>query len=89
MIEVQCQPMSVSEVGSWGTISVQFSRSVMSDSVTPWTTAHQASLSIANSQSLLKLISDDEVSDAIQPSYPLLSLSPPALNLSQNQDLFK
>ena len=34
--------------------SVQFSRSVVSDSVTPWTAARQASLSIANSQSLLK-----------------------------------
>ena len=29
----------------------------MSDSWTPWTTAHQASLSIKNSQSLLKLMS--------------------------------
>ena len=29
------------------------------------------------------------VGDAIQPSYPLLSPSPPALNLSQNQGLFK
>ena len=29
----------------------------MSDSATPWTTAHQASLFIANSQSLLKLMS--------------------------------
>ena len=35
----------------------QFSRSVMSDSVTPWTAAHQASLSITNSRSLLKLMS--------------------------------
>ena len=34
--------------------SVQFSHSVMSDSVTPLTTACQASLSIANSQSPLK-----------------------------------
>ena len=31
---------------------VQFSRSVVSDSATPWTSALQASLSIANSQSL-------------------------------------
>ena len=31
--------------------SVQFSRSVVSDSVTPWTAAHQASLSITNSWS--------------------------------------
>ena len=29
----------------------------MSDSATPWTSAHQASLSITNSQSLLKLMS--------------------------------
>ena len=36
----------------------QFSRSVMSDSLpTPWTAAIQASLSITNTQSLLKLIS--------------------------------
>ena len=29
------------------------------------------------------------VSDAIQASHPLLSLSPPAFNLSQHQGLFK
>ena len=29
------------------------------------------------------------VGDAIQPSHPLLSPSPPALNISQHQDLFK
>ena len=29
------------------------------------------------------------VGDAIQPSHPLLSASPPALNLSQHQGLFK
>ena len=37
--------------------SVQFSCSVVSDSVTPWTAAHQAFLSITNSRSLLKLTS--------------------------------
>ena len=37
--------------------SVQFSRSIASDSVTPWTAARQASLSITNSQGLLKLTS--------------------------------
>ena len=37
--------------------SVQFSRSVMSDFATPWTAARQASLSITNSWSLLKLVS--------------------------------
>ena len=37
--------------------SVQFSCSVVSDSVTPWTVARQASLSVTNSWSLLKLMS--------------------------------
>ena len=37
--------------------SVQFSRSVVSDSATPWAAALQASLSITNSWSLLKLMS--------------------------------
>ena len=36
---------------------VQFSPSVMSDFVTPWTAAHLASLSITNSQSLIRLMS--------------------------------
>ena len=67
---------------------VQFSRSVVSNSATPWTVACQASLSITNSQSLLKLMSI-KLFDAIQPSHPLSSLSPPAFNLSQHQGLFK
>ena len=41
--------------------SVQFSCSVTSDSVTSWTTARQASLSIASLQSLLKLMSIESV----------------------------
>ena len=49
---------------------------------TPWTAAHQASLSSTISQSLLSL----ESTDAIQSS--LLSPSPPALNFSQHQSLF-
>ena len=54
--------------------------------VTPWAAACQASLSITNSRSLLKLMS---ISDAIQPSHSLLSLSPPAFNLFQHQGLFQ
>ena len=50
----------------------------MSDSETPWTAARQASLSITNSQSLLTHVY--RVSDAIQPSHPLLSPFPPALS---------
>ena len=41
--------------------SVQFSRSVVSDSATPWTAARQASLSITNSQSWPKLMSIESV----------------------------
>ena len=41
--------------------SVQFSRSVVSDSATPWTATHQATLSITNSQSLHKLMSIESV----------------------------
>ena len=41
--------------------SVQFSRSVVFDSAIPWTAACQASLSITNSWSLLKLMSIESV----------------------------
>ena len=41
--------------------SLQFSHSVVSDSATPWTAARQASPSITNSQSLLKLMSTESV----------------------------
>ena len=42
-------------------VSVQISRSAVSDSVTPQTAARQASLSITNSWSLLKLMSIESV----------------------------
>ena len=42
--------------------SIQFSRSVLSNTLwPPWTVAHQASLSITNSLSLLKLMSIESV----------------------------
>ena len=54
---------------------------------TPWTEAHQASLSITNSQSLLKLMSIE----LVMPSNHLIlsSPSPPAFNLSRHQGLFQ
>ena len=55
---------------------------------TPWTVAHQASLSITNSWSMLRL-TFIESTDAIQPSHPLSSPSPPAFSLSQHQGLFQ
>ena len=66
--------------------SVQFSGSVVSDSATPWIAAHQASLSITNSQSLLKLRSMESVMPS---SHLILCHPPPAPNPSQNQGLFQ
>ena len=56
--------------------SVQFSRSVMSNSATPWTTACQASLSITNSHSSLKLMSIESMmpSSHLILCHPLLLL---------------
>ena len=71
----------------WGLIS--FRMDYLELLATPWTAARQASLSITNTQSLLKLMSIESVSDAIQPSDPLSSPSSPAFNLSQHQGLFK
>ena len=56
--------------------------------VTPWTAAHQASLSITNSRSLLKLMSIESVMPSNHLN-PLSPPSPPAFNLSQHQGLSK
>ena len=63
-----------------------FSRSVVSDYVTPWTTACQASLLY-----LLEFVETDVHwgDDIIQPYHPLPPSSPPALNLPQQQGLFQ
>ena len=53
--------------------------------VTPWTAAHQASLSITSSWSLLKLMSIESVKSSSQ--LILSSPSPPAFNPSQHQGL--
>ena len=50
---------------------------------TPWIAACQVSLSITSSRSSLRLMS----SDAIQPSHPRSSPSPPTPNTSQHQSL--
>ena len=55
---------------------------------TPWIAARQASLSITNSWSSLRL-NVHRVCDAIQPSHPLSFPSPPAPNPSQHQSLFQ
>ena len=68
-------------------ISSQFSRSVVSDFVIPWTAACQAFLFITISQSTQTHVY--LVSDVIQPSHPLSSCTPPAFNLYQLQGLFQ
>ena len=57
-------------------MSIQFSHSVVSDSVTLWTAARQASLSITNFWSLLKLMAIELVmpSDHLMLCRPLLLL---------------
>ena len=72
--------MFVDQLGNenteWILSDIQFSRSVVSDSATPWTTARQASLSITNSRNLLKLMSIESVmpSNHLILCYPLLLL---------------
>ena len=51
---------------------VQFSCSFVSDSATPWTAAHQASLSITNSRNLLKLMAIE----LVMPSSHLILCNP-------------
>ena len=53
---------------------------------TPWTAAHQASLSTINSWSLLKLMSIESV---IPSNHLILCLPLPAFSLSQHQGLFQ
>ena len=75
IILYQCQFLGFGNILWYKTFSsVQFSCSVMSDSVTPWTAAHQASLSITNSRSLLTLMSVESVmpSDHLILCRPLL-----------------
>ena len=55
---------------------------------TPWTAAHQASLSLTISQGLPQ-VHVHCFGDAIQPSPPLMSSSPSALSLLQHHGLFQ
>ena len=70
------------------TVALLFSCSVMTDSATPCTAARQASLFFTVSQSLPRFMSIESVMPSNHPQ-PLLSPSPPALNLSQHQGIFQ
>jgi len=74
-------------------ISVQFSHPIVSDSVTPWTAARQASLSFTNSWSLLRLKSIKSVmtSNHLILCHPLLLLPSifPTISSFSNESVLK
>ena len=71
---------------------LQFSHAVLSDSTTPWTAAHQASLSITNSRSFLKLMTPQPVmpSNHLILCCPLLLLPLifPSISVFSNESAF-
>ena len=68
-------------------LSVQFSRSVVSNSLRPHELQHARP--VHHQLSELTQTRVNRVGDAIQPSHPLSSPSPPAPNPSQHQGLFQ
>ena len=67
-----------------------FSGSVVSNSVTPWTAAHQVSLSFTNSQNLLKLVSIESVMPSSLSSCHTLLLLPsifPSIRVFSNKSV--
>ena len=77
--------------GSLHISNISSVQSVMSDSATPWTAARQASLSISNSQSSLKLMSIESVmpSNHLILCRPLLLLPPipPSIRVFSNESV--
>ena len=82
----QCKEVSSSVIN--GKKSVQFSRSVMSDSLRPHG-LHHARLPCPSLTPGLIQTHVHQVNDTIQPSHPLSSPSPPVFNLAQHQGLFQ
>ena len=85
-LKLQESPMSCkySNIAS----SVQFSRSVLSDSLWPHG-LRTPGVPVYHQLPELIQIYVHHVSDAIQPSHPLSAPSPPTFNLSQHQGLFQ
>ena len=79
-------PLFLPKISSWKEDLLLFSCSVVSDSATPWTAA-QPGLPALHYFPEHAQTHVHQVGDAIQPSHPLSSPSPPAFNLSQNQGL--
>ena len=87
-IDINTWYLLFSWTGNFSSIGSVQSLSRVRFFATPWTAARQASLSITNSRSSSKLTCIESVMPSC-PSHPLLSPSPPALNLSQHQGLFQ
>ena len=94
MFEVRNHPVIIMQLllKKLNSFSVQFSSvqllSHVQLSATPWTAARQASLSITKLLEFTQ-IHVHRVSDAIQPSHPLLAPSLLAPNPTQHQSLFQ
>ena len=82
----QPEPRAPSVNGSWGEASVQFS-SVTQSCLTPQDPMNRSTPGLPVRYQLLESTQTHvhQVSDAIQPSHPLSSPSPPAFNLDQHQ----
>ena len=70
-------------------VSVQFRCLVVSDSLQPHESQHARPPCPSPTNGAYSNSNVHLVSDAIQPSHPVLSPSPPAFNLSQHQGLFQ
>ena len=81
---------SATELGSFSPMFLLlFGRSVLSDSLQPHRLQHESLIHpVLHHLPEPAQIHVHGVGDAIQPSHPLLSPSPPAFNLSQHQGLF-
>ena len=85
---ILCRPFSSSLQLSQNQFQLQFSRSLVSDSLWPHELQH-AKPPVHHQHPEFTQTHVHWVGDAIQPSHPLSSPSPPALTPSQHQDLFQ
>ena len=89
--QVQLIKISCGKLRNSSYSSVQFSHSVVFNSATPWTAAHQGSLSITNCQSLPKPMSVESVipSNHLILCCPLLLLPPipPSIRAFSNESI--
>ena len=85
---ILCRPLILLPTIFPSISSIQFSHSVISDSLQPHELQHFRPPCPSPTPGVPQT-HVHRVDDAIQPSHPLLSPSPPAFNLSQHQSLFQ